>query len=55
MKELFNSFERQGDILQDHHAQRIAATKAFEEILDWKKHMKKHDDITFFQVFLVFG
>ena len=40
MKDLFNSFERQADILQDHHARRIVAVKEFEDVLDWKKHIK---------------
>ena len=40
MKELFNSFERHTDILQDHHGRRITVAKSFEDILDWKKHIR---------------
>ena len=34
MQELYNSFKRQSNVLQDHHTCRRAASKAFNNILD---------------------
>ena len=40
MQELYNTFESQSDILQDHNTHRRATSKAFNNVLDWKKHIK---------------
>ena len=41
MKELYNSFERQSDVLNDHHKRRREATKAYDSIIYWQKYMKE--------------
>ena len=45
MQELYNSFDQQYDVLQDHHTRRMASTKDFDNILGWKKHIRdrSHD------------
>ena len=40
MHELYNSFKWQYDVLQDHHTCRREATKDFNNVLDWKKHIR---------------
>ena len=40
MHELYNSFERQYDVVQDHHTHSIEVTKAFDNVLYWEKHIK---------------
>ena len=35
MKELYNSFERQSDVLNDHHKRRRESTKAYDYVIDW--------------------
>ena len=45
MHELYNTFESQSDILQDHNTHKREGAKAFDNVLDWKKHVKdrSHD------------
>ena len=40
MHELYNTFEFQPDILWDHNTRRRVASKAFDNVLYWKKHIK---------------
>ena len=41
MQELYNSFQLQSDILQDHHTRRTATIKAFEDVIGWKTHIRE--------------
>ena len=45
IQELYNTFECQYDILQDHNTHRRVASNAFDNVLDWKKNIKQrlHD------------
>ena len=47
MQELYNTFECQSDIPRDHYTRRRVASNAFENVLDWHKHIKDmpHDFI----------
>ena len=40
MKELYNSFEEQLNVLQDHYTQRTTAIKALEDVIGWKTHIR---------------
>ena len=35
MQELYNTFERQSNTLQDHNTRKRVAAKAFDNVLDW--------------------
>ena len=40
IQELYNTFDSQSEILQDHNTRRRETTKAFDNVLDWQKHIK---------------
>ena len=40
MQELYNMLECQYDILRDHNSCRLLAAKAFDNVLEWKNHIK---------------
>ena len=49
MQDWYNSFEYQSDVLNDHNTWRREATKAYDNVLEWKKHIKdKLDDMPIF-------
>ena len=40
MKESYNAFEHQYEILHDHQKMRKEATRAYDNLVDWKKYIK---------------
>ena len=44
MQELYNSLEHQYDILHDHNRRRKEATRACDNMIDWKKYIKDIPD-----------
>ena len=40
MKELYNSFEEQLNVLQDHYTWRTATIKELEDVIGWKTHIR---------------
>ena len=40
MQELYKSFEEQSYVLEDHHTQKTAAIKVFEDVIGWKAHIR---------------
>ena len=40
MQELYNLFQSHLDVLQEHHTQRTATAKDFENVLGWQTHIK---------------
>ena len=40
MKEPYNSFEEQLNVLQYHYTRRTAANKVLEDVIGWKTHIR---------------
>ena len=49
MRERYNPFEHQFDIIHDHNTRINEATRDFDNLVDWKKFMKDiAEDLAFF-------
>ena len=47
MKETNNSFEWQSNLIYDHNQRRKEATKAYDNLVDWKRYIKERpEDVT---------
>ena len=46
IRETYNSFEHQSDVLYDHSQRRKDVTKDFDDLVDWHRYIRnKHEDV----------